>query len=102
VAALEALPDSEIVEALDALPKNLRMTVYYTDVHGFRYREIAEIMDIPIGTVMSRLPSARRRLCVLLTELAHEGASSRGAAATPTRAARAAVGLSTLTEAARE
>jgi RNA polymerase sigma factor (sigma-70 family) len=66
VEALEALPDSEIVEALDALPNNLRMTVYYTDVHGYRYREIAAIMDIPIGTVMSRLHSARRRLRVLL------------------------------------
>lgn len=72
VEALEALPDSEIVEALHALPHSLRMTVYYADVCGYRYREIAEIMDIPVGTVMSRLHSARRRLRVLLTDLARE------------------------------
>src|SRR5260370_11905107 len=72
VEALEALPDSEIVEALHALPHSLRMTVYYADVCGYRYREIAEIMGIPVGTVMSRLHSARRRLRMLLTDLARE------------------------------
>ena len=76
VEALEALPDSEIVEALDALPHGLRMTVYYADVCGYRYREIAEIMNIPIGTVMSRLHGARRRLRMLLTDLARERACS--------------------------
>ena len=70
--ALEALPDSEITGALDTLPTDLRMAVYYADVCGYRYREIAEIMDIPIGTVMSRLHSARRRLRMLLADLAHE------------------------------
>jgi RNA polymerase sigma-70 factor, ECF subfamily len=70
--ALEALPDSEITGALDTLPTGLRMAVYYADVCGYRYREIAEIMDIPIGTVMSRLHSARRRLRMLLADLAHE------------------------------
>jgi RNA polymerase sigma-70 factor, ECF subfamily len=72
VEALEALPDSKITEALDALSANLRMTVYYADVCGYRYREIAEIMDVPIGTVMSRLHKARRRLRMLLADLAHE------------------------------
>jgi RNA polymerase sigma-70 factor, ECF subfamily len=66
------LPDSKITEALDALSANLRMTVYYADVCGYRYREIAEIMDVPIGTVMSRLHKARRRLRMLLADLAHE------------------------------
>ena len=68
--ALEALPDSEIAEALDALPANIRMVVYYADVWGYRYKNIAEIMDIPVGTVMSRLHRARRRLRVLLADAA--------------------------------
>jgi RNA polymerase sigma-70 factor, ECF subfamily len=69
---LESLPDREVIEALEALPESFRMTVYYADVHGYRYREIAEILDIPIGTVMSRLHSARRRLRVLLVDVAHD------------------------------
>jgi RNA polymerase sigma-70 factor, ECF subfamily len=81
VEALEGLPDSEIAEALDALPANLRMAVYYADVCGYRYKEIAEIMDIPIGTVMSRLHSARRRLRMLLADLAHKRGLTRTDAA---------------------
>ena len=46
------------------------MAVFYADVHGYRYKEIAEIMDIPIGTVMSRLHTARRRLRTLLADVA--------------------------------
>ena len=69
---LESLPDRKIVEALETLPESLRMTVYYADVHGYLYREIAEILDIPIGTVMSRLHSARRRLRALLVDVAHD------------------------------
>ena len=72
--ALEALPDDEITAALEALPENLRMTIY-ADVHGYRYREIAEILDVPIGTVMSRLFHARRRLRIELAGLAQERAS---------------------------
>jgi RNA polymerase sigma-70 factor, ECF subfamily len=69
---LEALPDREIVEALESLPESFRITVYYADVHGYRYREIAEIMEVPIGTVTSRLYSARRRLRELLAYSAHD------------------------------
>jgi RNA polymerase sigma-70 factor, ECF subfamily len=72
VEALEALPDGKTIQALDALPSNLRVAVYYADVCGYRYQEIAEIMDIPIGTVMSRLHRARHRLRMLLGDPAHE------------------------------
>jgi RNA polymerase sigma-70 factor, ECF subfamily len=94
--ALEALPDFEITEALDALPQNLRLAVYYADVCGYRYKEIAEIMDIPIGTVMSRLHNARRRLRVLLTELAHERGLVRNRVDADSCCTRAAVELPTL------
>jgi RNA polymerase sigma-70 factor (ECF subfamily) len=72
VEALESLPDSEITEALEALRPDLRLTLYYADVCGYRYREIAEILGVPVGTVMSRLHAARRRLRVLLADLACE------------------------------
>jgi RNA polymerase sigma-70 factor, ECF subfamily len=72
IEALEGLPDDDIVGAVEALPETLRMVVYYTDVVGYRYREIADIMDTPIGTVMSRLHHARRRLRFLLADVALE------------------------------
>jgi RNA polymerase sigma-70 factor, ECF subfamily len=70
--ALETLADEEVSGALSALPKNLQMVIYYADVEGFRYREIAEIMKTPVGTVMSRLHRARRLLRVLLADVARE------------------------------
>lgn len=72
IEVLVEMSDCAVIQALEALPESLRMTVYYADVHGFRYREIAEILDIPLGTVMSRLHSARSKLRGLLTDVAHQ------------------------------
>lgn len=70
--ALDHLPDSDVKEALSKLPDDFRMVVYYADVEGLPYKEIAEIMDSPIGTVMSRLHRGRRQLREMLSDYARE------------------------------
>jgi RNA polymerase sigma-70 factor, ECF subfamily len=70
--ALDRLADTDVVEALAAVPEDFRMAVYYADVEGFSYKEIAEIMDTPVGTVMSRLHRGRKLLRELLEDYAIE------------------------------
>ena len=72
VAALKDMPDSTISEAMNDLPDDYRMVVYYADVEGLAYKEIAEIMDTPLGTVMSRLHRGRKLLRKALKDVARE------------------------------
>jgi RNA polymerase sigma-70 factor (ECF subfamily) len=69
---LERMPDEDVQAALDALPEAFRMAVWLADVEGFSYKEIAQILGIPIGTVMSRLHRGRKSLEKMLWEKVRE------------------------------
>jgi RNA polymerase sigma-70 factor, ECF subfamily len=68
--ALDSLPDNDIKSAMQALPQQFRVVVYYADVEGLRYEEIAAIMNTPTGTVASQLHRGRRQLRRLLGDSA--------------------------------
>ena len=70
--ALENLPDSDIKRALAEIPEEFRIAVYLADVEGFSYKDIAEIVGVPTGTVMSRLHRGRKQLREKLTDYARE------------------------------
>ena len=72
IEALRRIPDKRIQDALMSLSDDYRMVVYYADVEQLPYKEIAEIMDTPIGTVMSRLHRGRRQLRAKLKDVAVE------------------------------
>lgn len=71
-AFLNSVTDSTVKAAIEALPENFRMAVLLADVEGFAYKEIAEILDVPIGTVMSRIHRGRKALEKQLHEFAGE------------------------------
>ena len=70
--ALDHLPDSDVKRALQAIPEEFRLAVYFADVEGFAYKEISDIMNTPIGTVMSRLHRGRKMLRDMLADYAAE------------------------------
>jgi len=70
--AIDHMPASAVKDALQTLPEDFRMVVYFADVEGFSYQEIAELMGTPVGTVMSRLHRGRSALRRLLAEYGRE------------------------------
>ena len=87
--AIDRMPASAVKDALQSIPEDFRLAVYFADVEGFSYQEIADIMKSPVGTVMSRLHRGRRLLRELLADYARErGMTAPDAAATMKGSAR--------------
>ncbi len=76
--ALDGIVDVDVKAALAAMPEDFRMAVYLADVEGFSYKEIAEIVGVPSGTVMSRLHRGRKLLRASLAEYAEDRGFNRG------------------------
>jgi RNA polymerase sigma-70 factor, ECF subfamily len=78
---LDSLVDSDITDAIDDLPEQFRLAVVLSDIEGFSYAEMAEIMEVPLGTVMSRLHRGRKALQRRLWEVARDRGIVKGGAA---------------------
>ena len=76
--ALDGIVDVDVRNALAAMPEDFRMVVYLADVEGFSYKEIAEIVGVPSGTVMSRLHRGRKLLRESLAQYAKDRGFNRG------------------------
>lgn len=87
--AIDRMPASAVKDALQSIPEDFRLAVYFADVEGFAYQEIADIMKTPVGTVMSRLHRGRRLLRELLADYARErGMTAPDSAATTKESAQ--------------
>jgi RNA polymerase sigma-70 factor, ECF subfamily len=75
---LDSLVDSDLTDAIDGLREQFRLAVVLSDIEGFSYAEMAEIMGVPMGTVMSRLHRGRKALQKRLWELARDRGIVRG------------------------
>jgi RNA polymerase sigma-70 factor (ECF subfamily) len=83
--AIDRMPASAVKDALQSIPEDFRLAVYFADVEGFAYQEIADIMKTPVGTVMSRLHRGRRLLRDLLADYARERGMTVAAPARSTK-----------------
>lgn len=85
---LDSLVDSDIIDAIEDLPEQFRLAVVLSDIEGFSYAEMAEIMDVPMGTVMSRLHRGRKALQKRLWQLARDRGIVKGTDSSRTESSR--------------